>query len=439
MVLGLSNDIKVKVSSEKDCLQTLSVEIPNSMVQEKIAKAFEVVRGKVKLPGFRPGKAPIEVVKEKFKDAAYEEAQDLLMREGVAEALKTRKLNPVQPPTVTSAQFHPEKAFQFEFEVEVSPNFKLSNYKGLKINKPVSLVTDNDVLSALENIANMNARLVESKDEVLAPKHFAVINYEGFIDGKAIDGAKADNFLMDMSAPQAIAGLAEGLVGAKAAEHRDVEVTFPADSPAKELAGKKAVFKVNVVAIKEKVVPSVNDDFAKDLGLESLEILKTRVQESLQKERDQQSQGAVEKQIVDRLLEGNAFAVPASLVQKHAEYLLNRQRERMGQQGISKDDADKMIERFKADAQKEAEKEVRLAYIMNELADAEKIQVTDAEIEARISGILEKSQPHERPALEKALKGGYRERIHSEVRDSKLFAWLIANAKVKEVPAEETK
>ena len=438
MVLGLSNDIKVKVSSEKECLQTLSVEISNSIVQQKIEKAFEVVRGKVKLPGFRPGKAPIEVVKEKFKGAAYEEAQDILMREGVTEALKSKKLNPVQTPTITSAKFDPNKAFQFEFEVEVAPTFKLANYKGLKVNRPMSVVTDNDVISALENIANMNARLIESKDEKLAPKHYAVINYEGFIDGKSIEGAKADNFLMDMAAPQAIAGLAEGLVGSAAGENRDVTVTFPADSPAKELAGKKAVFKVSLVAIKEKSTPNIDDEFAKDLGVESVEVLKSKLRESLEREKQQQSRAEVEKQVVDRLLEGNPFPVPASMVQRHTEFLLNRQRERLGQQGLSKEDSEKMIERLKADAQKEAEREVRLAYIMNALAEAENISPTEDEVEARISSILGQSQPQERIQIEKALKGGYRDRIMTEVREAKLFTWLIDNAKVKEV-AEEKK
>lgn len=437
MVLGLSGDIKVKVSSEKDCLQTFSVEMPNAIVKEKIDKAFEVVRGKVKLPGFRPGKAPIDVVREKFKDAAYEEAQDLLMREGVAEALKNKKLHPVQPPTVTSADFHPDKAFQFEFQVEVAPTFKLGGYKGLKLNKTLRPLTDDDVKKSLDNIANMNARLIESKAETIGQTHFAVINYEGFLDGKPIEGAKADNFLMDMSAPQSIAGLAEGLTGAKAGENRDVTVTFPADSPAKELAGKAAVFKVNVVALKEKSVPSLDDEFAKDLGVESIEVLKSKIREGLQRERDQQSRAEVEKQVVDRLLEANEFAVPASLVQRHTDYLLNRQRERLAQQGVSKEDADKLVDRMKADAQTAAEREVRLAYIMNALADAEKITVANDEIEARISAILQRSQPQERAALEKALKGGYRERIESEVREGKLFTFLIDNAKVKEVQEEK--
>jgi trigger factor len=437
MVLGLSSDVKVKVTSEKDCLQTLSVEIANSIVKEKIEKAYEVVRGKVKLPGFRPGKAPIDVVKEKFKDHAYEEAQDLLLREGVSEALKTKKLNPVQPPTITSAQFHPEKAFQFEFQVEVAPNFKLANYKGLKVNKTVKPLTDAELTKSLEGIANMNARLVESKAETLGNTHFAVINYEGFIDGKPIEGAKADNFLMDMSAPQAIAGLAEGLAGAKSGETRDVTVTFPADSPAKELAGKSAVFKVNVVAIKEKAVPAIDDEFAKDLGLESVDDLKKKLRESLQNERDHQAQAELEKQVADRLIEANTFPVPPSLVQRHTDYLLKRQRDRMAEQGLSKEDADKMVDRLKADAQKEGEREVRLAYIMNALCDAENIAATEEEINARISAILQRSQPQERAGLEKQLKGSYRERIENEVRETKLFAWLIDNAKVKEVSEEK--
>lgn len=437
MVLGLSNDIKVKVSSEKDCVQTLSVEMPHAIVQNKIEKAFEVVRGKVKLPGFRPGKAPIEVVREKFKEAAYEEAQDLLMREGVAEALKAKKLSPVQTPTITSAQFHPEKAFQFEFEVEVAPSFKLANHKGLKLTRTVKPLSEDEVTKAVENIANMNARLVESKAEAVGPTHFAVINYEGFIDGKPIDGAKQDNFLMDMSAPQAIAGLAEGLTGAKSGETRDVTVTFPADSPAKELAGKQATFKVNVVAIKEKQIPNIDEDFAKDLGVESLADLKSKLRESMQRERDQQSKMDLEKQIIDKLIEGNTFPIPTSVLQRHTEYLLGRQRERLLKQGIAKTDADQLLTGMKAEAEKEAAREVRLAYIMSALAETEKIAPSEEEVNARIEAILQKSQPAERPNLEKSLRGAYKDQIESEVRDSKLFTWLIDNAKVKEVTEDK--
>ena len=432
MVLGLSSDIKVKVVSEEGCLQTLSVELPASKVKEKIEEAFKNVQNQAKLPGFRPGKAPLEMVRENFKGAAYERAQDLLMREGVSEALKSKKINPVQTPAVLSADFVPEKAFHFQFQVEVAPTVKPSNYKGIKLTQKKKTVGDEEVQKALNNLADMNAKLAESKDEALKSNHYAVINYEGLLDGKPIEGATAENFLMDMSAPQAIAGLAEGLVGAKAGEEREVKVKFPEDSPSKELAGKEAIFKVKLSAIKEKTVPVLDDEFAKDLGLESAAVLKARVRENLEQEQKQSAQADLEKQVVDKLLEEHAFQVPASMVERQVQHLIERQSNRMMQQGIGRADLAKVIEKAKPELQKQAEKDVRLAYILNAIASQESIEATEAEINAKIDGIIQKSDAKQRPALEKALKSTYAGQLQSEIRESKLFTWLIDHAKIKE-------
>lgn len=432
MVLGLSNELKVKVVSDKDCLQVLSVEMPVPQVQEFIEKAYEFVRTKVKVPGFRPGKAPIDMVKQNYQEAAFEHAQDLLLREGVSEAIKQKKLHPIDTPAITKAEFNPIKPFQFEFQVEIAPVFKANGYKGLKINKTTKPVGEEDVTKAMESVANMNARLVESKADTVKKDNFAVINYEGFLDDKAIEGGKAENFLMDMAAPQAIAGLAEGLLGAKVGDKKDVTVTFPADSPAKELAGKQAVFKVDVVSIKEKNTPKLDDEFAKDLGFESLDLLKARVRESLVKERDQAAKSEVEKQIVDGVLAENEFAVPPSMVKRQTDYLLGRQKDRMASQGVPEAEAVKALEGMRADAQKEAEREVRLAYVFNAISDNEKITVSDEDVAAKIASILESSKENERASLEKSLKGAYRDRIESEVRESKLLAWLLEHAKIKE-------
>lgn len=433
MVLGITSDIKVKAGAEKDCVQSFTVEWPTSKVNEKIQEAFAKVQSRAKLPGFRPGKAPLELVKESFQGAAYEEAQDLLLREGVAEALKSKKVNPVQPPLVKSVQFAPDKPFQFEFEVEIAPTFKPTNYKGLKINKTVKTVSDAEVQKALDNIVEGNARLVEAKTDAIGPTQFGVIDYTGTLDGAPIAGASAENFLLDMSAPQAIAGLAEGLLGAKVDEERDVKVRFPDDSPAKELAGKEAVFKVKVKAIKEKSRPALDDEFAKDLGLESVDVLKTRVRENLENELKQSGQAEIEKQIVDRLLEENPFSVPPTMVERQMTHLLQRQTERIASQGFPKDQIDKFVERLRPDARTEAERQVRLAYLLDAIAEHEKIEVTDDEVQSRIQAILEKSPASERASMEKALRGSYLERLRSELRETKLFSWLLDNAKVKEV------
>jgi trigger factor len=431
-MLGITSDVKVKVLSEKGCVQTLSVELAASKVKEKIEEAFKNVQSQAKLPGFRPGKAPIEMVRENFQGSAYERAQDLLLREGVAEALKAKKINPIQSPAILKLQFDPNKAFQFEFEVEAAPSVKPTGYKGLKLTKKTSVVSEPDVERAMSELAEMNSRLVESKAEKVALNHHAVIDYEGTLEGAPISGAKADNFLLDLTAPQTISGLAEGLVGAGINEKREVKVTFPADSPAKELAGKEAVFNVTVKAIKEKSVPVVDDEFAKDIGVESLAKLKEQVRQNLEGEKKRVVQTDLERQVADLLLEANEFEVPPTLLTRQVEELRQRQTNRLLQQGIAQQDIAKFLEQNKAEIEKQAAKDVRLAYILNTIAAEESIEATDEETAKKFAEILERSEPKNRAKLEKVIKEKYIDQIRSEIREGKLFTWLIEQAKVKE-------
>ena len=214
--MNLLSDIKIKVGAEKDCVQTVSVEWSASKVKEKVEEAFELIKNKAKVPGFRPGKSPIELIKKNYADSAYAEAQDILLREGVSEAIKKENLKPIQSPVIQSLKFEPEKPFHFEFKVEVAPDIKVTGYKGLKINKKQDPVDAAKIEKTLQNIAEMNAKLVESKAESLEKTHFAVINFEGFMEGKPIPNAKTENYLLDMSSPQLIAGIADGILGAKA-------------------------------------------------------------------------------------------------------------------------------------------------------------------------------------------------------------------------------
>lgn len=431
--MGLMSDIKIKLGTEKDCVQPVSVEMSNLKVSEHVEKAFKKVQAKVKLPGFRPGKSPLDLIKQKYQDAAYAEAQESLLQEGVFEAIKEKKLNAVQPPAVTSVKFDPQKSFHFDFKVEVSPKFKLSGYKGIKITKTVTELLDSDVEKAMKGVAEANARLSESKAELLQKEHHATIEYEAFLGGKPIKGAKAENFLIDLSAPQNLEGLTEGLIGMKVGETKDIEVTFPADAPAKELAGNKAVFKAKIVAIKEKVVPVLDDEFAKDLGIESLEKLKEKVRENINKERDNATRRELSNQAIEKLLEENPFPVPATLVSKQAEYLKQRQLEQLGRQGISKEDQEKFLENSKIQIQQQAEKEIRVQYILNAIAETEKIEVSDEEISSKIKAMAAQYSSKNSEAFEKMIRDRYQDSIRSDTRDGKTLDWVISHAKVKEV------
>jgi trigger factor len=414
-------------------MQTFSVELAPSKVKDKIEEAFRSVQSQAKLPGFRPGKAPLEMVKEAYQGSAYERAQDLLLREGVNETLKSKKITPLQSPGILKIEeFNPNKAFEFEFEVEVAPEIKPTGYKGLKLTKKNSVVPDADVDRAVGELAEMNARLIESKADKVAANHHAVIDYEGLLNGQPIAGAKADNFLLDLSAPQTISGLADGLIGAGLNEKREVKVTFPTDSPSKELAGKEAVFNVTVKGIKEKSVPTLDDEFAKDIGVENLAKLKEQVRQNLENEKKRVVDTDLERQIVDLLLEANKFDAPPSLLARQADELRQRQTSRLLQQGIGQADIVKFLEQNKAEIEKQAEKDVRLAYILNAIASEESITVTDEETSQKFADILARSEDKNRAKLEKVLKEKYIDQIRSEIREAKLFKWLIEQAKVKE-------
>jgi trigger factor len=209
-------------------------------------------------------------------------------------------------------------------------------------------------------------------------------------------------------------------------------VTFPENSPSKELAGKKASFKIKLNAIKEKQVPNLDDEFAKDLGVESLAELKKRVSENLEHELKQTSERDVRSQLVDKLLAKNEFALPPSLIVKQAEYLAARQSEMLQRQGFPKDEIKKLIDNMKAEIHKQAEREIRLQYVIDSLGEIEKIEVTEAEISGRINEILGTVEEKNRKASEEALRGRYLQTLRLEMRDNKVYDWLIKNAKVTE-------
>lgn len=432
--MGLSiNDIKIKLGPEKNCVQSISVEWPAVKVKEKIEEAFKGVQGQARLPGFRPGKSPIELVRQNYSETAHARAQDELLREGVAEALKIKKIHAIEAPTIQSLKFDPDKSFQFEFSVEVAPQFKLAGYKGFKINKKPGAVTPEEEEKELNGLRESQAKLVESKAEKVGTEHFVVLNYEGFVDGKPIDGAKSENFLLDMSAPQTIAGLSEGLKGAKAGEDREIPVKFPKDSPSKNLQGKEATFKIKVVALKEKKAPTLDDEFAKDLGLGSLAELKEKIRGNLETGKKRGNRRELELQVIEKLLNGNKFQAPQSLIDNQTKHLIEKQKEKLSYQGVPKAEQVLALDRVKGELSLQAEKDVRLAFILNAIGEAEKVEVSEEEIHVRVEQIVAQSADNQKESVKKALKGAYLDKIRSEMKDTKLFDLIISYAKISEI------
>jgi trigger factor len=352
--------IKTKVIKEESCEMTFSVELPKTEVDKETDAVFQNIQSRASLPGFRTGKAPLDLVRRNFSEKARQTVLENLIGRSAAQVLRERKLQTLDTPRIENISFEPGKPLVFQMKVEKDPELKVRDYKGIKVNQKADTVTDATVSRTLEELQERNSTLVQSSAETLAKNQFAVIDFDGKIDGKAFSGGSAKDYLLDMTTPQTIAGFSEGLLGAKLNEVRDVTATFPADYPRKEWAGKTAVFHVTIKEIKEKKLPALDDEFAKDLGLTSLAELKQKVRENLEKELTARTEKEVEDQLFQTLIDKNTFSVPASMVEQRVKTLMQRARTQLERQGLMKAGDTQADAALRERVRPQADKDVRM-------------------------------------------------------------------------------
>ena len=420
---------KVKVIKEEDCLVTLSVELPKEEVARELESVFQKIQARASLPGFRVGKAPIEMVRKNFADKARQTLLEDLVSRASTQVIRERKLEIIDTPRVEKLDYDLGKPLLFHLRVEKDPVIKVKDYKGIKINRPASAVTDEDLAKTLEEIRERNASLVASAVQSVEKTHFAVIDFEGKIDGKTFPGGSSKNYLLDMNQPQTIAGFSDGILGAEIGKERVVNVQFPADYAAKQFAGKDAAFQVTVKEIKEKKLPALDDDFAKDLGLTSLAELKQKVRENLQKEQEAKAEKEVEDQIHQSLLDNHKFSVPPTLVEERIETLTRRALSNLQRQGLVAQ-GDKQAETtIREKSRPQAEKDVRLSYLLKGIAAQEKLVAEQADIDA-----LKKKAMEETKDKPENIDKYFQERdlaIRASLTETKVLDFLKKNAKIK--------
>lgn len=427
-----SKKAKIKVLREESCSVTLSISVFPERIQEETEKAFDNIRERAKIPGFRPGKAPLDVVRKNFSDLASQRARDSILQQAVQEAISSQALEPVQPPVVKGLDYKPGESLSFELQVERAPRFELKSYKGFKIEKKRRSIDDSAVASRLEEIRESNAKLVKSEKTKLKLGHFAVVDYEGFFNGVPVAGAKGSQVLIDTANPQMISGLAEGILGIETNQTKEIPVKFSPDSPSKELAGKEVTFKVVLHAIKEKSLPALDDEFAKDLGCTSLEDLKARVQKSLEESTEREARDSLEQQITEKILQEHDFKVPPSLLEERVQYQMGREKDRWTRAGGRPEEWPQAESVVRGKVQPACERQLRLAYLIREISRRENVQVDDKEVTEAISKIIETAPVPERARLEQILVER-RDEIASDLRNRKVFDFLIGQAKIKEV------
>lgn len=430
-MFGKSQDgAKVQVLEEKPCKISLKVQWPASHVQKEAEQAYLQIQRDAKLPGFRPGKVPLDVVKKTFSDRAKAMVVDHLLSQGVLSAAQEKKIAMVSRPVVESMNFLWDQPFSFQFTVETHPKFEPKDYKKIKLERGRTNVSEEEVTKELEAIRDRNARLVPAADEPITKDHFVVVDYDATVQGQPLAGAKAENQLIQMSSPQMLSGFTEGLLQAKEGETKEIPIRFPQDYFKKELAGQEAVFTVMIRNVKSKSLPALDDEFAKDLGVTTLAEVRDRLTKGLGEKKKREVQKSLEDQISKHLLAANPIVVPASLVEEETEHLLKRAHAFLREQGLA--DAQWKLEepKWRQKCQKEGEERVRLAYILQAIGHREKIEVSEEDLQRERQRLADSSQM-DAAAVDKYFQE-HRDLIARSVREEKIFQFLIENAKITE-------
>lgn len=414
-----SDKAKFKKVKEEGCVLTLSVEIPSEEVANSTQTALVRLQNRARIPGFRAGKAPLEVVKQHFTGHAKEEALDSLIRKHVPTVLEEMKLRVVETPSVEDVKWKDGEPLVLQVRVEVAPTATAKDYVKIPVaRKPVA--ADAAALDKrIEDLRESHARLEASKDETVGDKHFVVIDYAAAQNGKPLSNAKGSGELVDMASEQSVEGLTAGLKGMKRGETKVLKV---------KLGGKDADLTVTVSEIKAKILPAVDAEFAKDLGFETLEELKAKLKEVLDREVANDSEADATRQIEEALVKANQFPLPPSMVERQLEGMIERvKRQLRGATGLPEGVMNDLTAKMKP----KAEDEVRLAFVLSAIAEKEKIEATDAELNAELEEGLKDAETEEKKKELREVYAKRKDQIAHMIRERKTMKFLKDKAAYK--------
>ena len=413
----------------------LTIETSAEEFEAAVNKAYLKMRGKINVPGFRVGKAPRKIIEKMYgAEVFYEEAVNIILPDAYEAAVKEQELEVVGYPQV-ELESCTKDGVVFKCTVAVYPEVKLGQYKGLEAPKAEVKVTAADVTARLKEMADRNSRLV-SVERAVKKGDTADIDFEGFDNGVAFDGGKGENFDLEIGSGSFVPGFEDQLIGMKAGEEKDIDITFP-ENYTPELAGKPVVFHVKVNEVKEKQVPAIDDEFAKDVSeFDTLKDLKADIKKKLTAERTESAQRAFEDVLMAKVAEGIEADIPEEMVELQAERMMEQFKQQLASQGIPFDQYLKMTNTAEADFRKQAQgpaaDQVKMDLAVEAIIKAEGLEASDEDVESEMKSVAEK-YGMDLDAVKKYLRP---EDVKEQVIREKVVK-LVADSAVAVAPAEE--
>ncbi len=433
--------MNITVENLAPCKKLLRVELDAKSVDETFDAITKDYQKQASLPGFRPGKAPRDLVIKKYEADIQSDAKRKLIGESYRKALEEKKISVISQPDIEEIQFGRGQNLQFAATIETAPEFQLPEYKGLAVKREIKSVTDEDVERALNLLAQQHTKF-ETVARELKMGDVAVVNYTGISEGKPLTEiaptakglTEQKNFWVDVAPNTFIAGFAEQLIGAKAGDRRTVNVDFPADFVTKELAGKKGVFEVEVVEVKEKIAPPIDDAMAKNYGAENLEKLRAGVHVDLENELKHSQAKAIRGQIVGVLLAQSNFDLPETAVAHETKNVVYNIVQENTKRGVGRELIEKQKDEIYHAAATSAKERVKLAFLVQRIAEQEKISVSQEEVLQRIQSLAAAYQiPPDKFVKDLQKRNGINE-LYDQISHEKVFHFLEINAKITDVP-----
>ena len=373
----------------------LEVEVGPEKVNEALEQAYKKVVKDIDISGFRKGKVPRKVLEARYgKEVLHKDALDILIPQGYSEAIEETGIEPIDQPDIKDYNIEEDEPFTFTAEVEVTPDVELGEYKDLDVEKEDAEVTEEEIEAEIDKARNQHSQLVSSDKEVVEEGDFVIIDFEGKKDGEKFPGGSAEEYSLEIGSNTFIPGFEEQLVGAKVGEELEVNVTFPEDYNAKDLAGEEVVFDVEVKEIKEKQLPELDDEFAKEVSdYETFEEYKESVQERLQKNKEERTEREYENKLIETASENAEVDVPDKMVEEELDKMYQNFAQSVSQQGMEVEDyLDYMgtdEEGWREQNLEAAENRTRSNLILEAIAEKEGIEISEEEIEEQIEEIAE--------------------------------------------------
>ena len=412
------------------CRRVVEIEIPPQVVQERAQAVVRELQRRTRLPGFRPGKAPASVIRQRFQEDIRSQVIQELVPEYIAALAREQKWEPVGNPSVTDVRYEEDAPLKFKATVEVLPEFELADYGGLRVEVPPPEIAEEEVEKALKRLQEQAAAYINVDPRPLRDGDFAGIALQGGTPGKAAADVRVDEILCEIGGPNTVREFTEYLRGAEVGQELEFEVAYPAEHGDPRLAGKSVPYRVKVLGIKQKQQPELNDEFARELGdFESLEAVRRHIREDIEKRKIEEAEHNARSEVRKQLVALHEFSVPETLVERQIERRLERLRRQLTSQGMDPKSLALDWGKVRTAQREEAVEDVKSTFILEKIAHRKQLEPEESEMDLEIERIASVTQSDAGTVRSRLTREGGLDRMKSRLRIEKALDFVFHQAR----------